>query len=175
MEKPIHLFESASIVWYFAEKYNRFLPADFRLRAEIRNWVFWQMAGQGPMCGNFGHFFVYAPGNAHDARNYGVARYGMEVQRLCSVLDLHLANRTYMVGEEYTIADIICFPWFHQLRKGYIHKSGISAAKFLSIEEKYPNAIAWANRIAAREAVVRGLTVCSWDGRGKPWLEPKAE
>jgi len=172
--KPLNLFESASIVWYLAEKYNKFLPSDVRLRAEVRNWVFWQMAGQGPMYGNFGHFFVYAPPNAKAARDYGVARYGMEVQRLCSVLELHLTNRTYLVGEEYTIADVICFPWFRQLRVGYNHKSGITASKFLSIEEKYPHVVAWADRIGAREAVVRGLQVCS-EGKGKPWLEPKSD
>ncbi len=66
------------------------------------------------MTGNFGHFFVYAPADKLDAREYGVTRYGMEAQRLCSVLDLHLASRTYMVGEEYSVADICCFPWFQQ-------------------------------------------------------------
>jgi GST-like protein len=59
-----------------------------------------------------------------EARDYGVARYGMEVQRLCSVLENHLTTRTYMVGEEYSIADIAIFPWFQQLRTGYHHSSG---------------------------------------------------
>ncbi|KNC75048.1 hypothetical protein SARC_12418 [Sphaeroforma arctica JP610] len=90
--KPIHLFESASIVLYLAEKYNMFLPSDPRLKAEVMNWIFWQMAGQGPMTGNFGHFMVYAPADKGAARDYGVARYGMEVQRLSDVLEKHLAG-----------------------------------------------------------------------------------
>jgi len=121
------------------------------------------------MSGNFGHFMVYAPADQIQARNYGVSRYGMETQRLCSVLDQHLAGKTYLVGEEYTVADIVCFPWFNQLRKGYVHTSGISANSFLSIEEKYPNALAWSNRILERPAVQRGVTVCT-GGLAKPWL-----
>lgn len=169
--KPINLFESASILVYLAEKHgNKFYPTDPRLRAEVMNWLFWQMAGFGPMCGNFGHFMVYAPADKVEARDYGVARYGMEVQRLCSVLDLHLKGRTYVVGEEYTIADMAIYPWFSQLMKGYKHSSGVSANDFLSIE-KYTNAIAWADRIAQRPAVQRGVTVCNFAGIGKPWLE----
>ena len=78
------------------------------------------------MSGNFGHFFVYAPASKLETRDYGVARYGMEVQRLCHVLNSHMEGRTFIVGEEYSIADIICFPWFHQLRVGYKHSSGIT-------------------------------------------------
>ena len=117
--KPIALFESGSIVLYLAEKYNQFLPNDPRLRIECMNWMFWQMGGQGPFSGQFGHFFVYAPPDKLETRDYGVSRYGMEVQRLCSLLDNHLATRSYLVGEEYTIADIMCFPWFHQIMVGY--------------------------------------------------------
>ncbi len=76
------------------------------------------------MTGNFGHFMVYAPADKVETRDYGVARYGMEVQRLCSVLDRHLEGRTYMVGEEYSIADIMIYPWFNQLLVGYAHPSG---------------------------------------------------
>jgi len=113
--QPIFLFESAAIVMYLAEKYNRFLPTNVRLRQEVMNWVFWQMAGQGPMTGNYGHFMVYAPADKVETRNYGVARYGMEVQRLCSVLENHLEGRTYIVGEEYSIADIVVCPSIYHL------------------------------------------------------------
>jgi len=157
---PIHLFESGSILLYLAEKHNRFLPTDKRLRQEVLNWLFWQVGGQGPMTGNFGHFMVYAPPDKKDARSYGTARYGMEVQRLCSVLETHLATRKYMVGEEYTIADMAIFPWFNHLRVGYKHKSGIGAAEFLSVD-KYVHANAWADRILERPAVKKGITVCS--------------
>ena len=165
---PIHVFESASIMMYLAEKFGRFYPQDPRLKAEVLNWLFWQMSGLGPMCGNFGHFMVYAPADKVEARDYGVGRYGMEVQRLLSVLDQHLASRTYLVGEEFTIADMASFPWVHQLLKGYKHPSGIDANGFLSVE-KYTNVIAWVERIRERPAVQRGLTVCT-NGHGKPWL-----
>lgn len=167
--KPINVFESGSMMIYLAEKYGRFLPEDRRLRAECMNWVFWQMGGLGPMCGNYGHFMVYAPADQVQARDYGVARYGMEVQRLCSVLDQHLAGRTFMVGEQYTIADMIIFTWFNQLLTGYKHPSGVNAREFLSMD-KYENAVAWSQRLAQREQVKRGLVVCT-DGKGKPWLE----
>lgn len=165
---PINLFESASIMVYLAEKYGRFLPTDPRLKAETFNWLFWQMGGLGPMCGNFGHFFVYAPADKIETRDYGVARYGMEVQRLLSVLDQHLATRTYLVGEELTIADLANFPWALQLLQGYKHPSGNDARQFLTVE-KYTNVVAWVERIKARPAVQRGLTVCT-NGHGKPWL-----
>lgn len=165
---PISLFESASIVLYLADKHKQFMPEDFRMRTEVMNWVFWQMAGQGPMTGNFGHFFVYAPKDKLETRDYGVARYGMEVQRLMSVLDKHLEGRTYMVGEQYTIADIVCFPWAHQVLVGYIHGSGRTAAEFLTASQ-YKNVVAWVERLKLRPAVQRGLTVCK-NGVGKPWL-----
>jgi len=168
---PLNLFESASIMVYLADKYNRFLPKDPRVRAECFNWIFWQMGGLGPMCGQFGHFMVYAPADKLETRDYGVARYGMEVQRLCSVLDQHLKNRTYLVGEEYTVADMINFTWFNQLGVGYKHSSGVAAKDFLNLDQ-YTHAKKWAENIGARQAVQRGLTVCS-GGKGKPWLEEK--
>lgn len=120
------------------------------------------------MTGNFGHFFVYAPVNKIETRDYGVARYGMEVMRLNDVLDRHLATRTYLVGEEYTIADMACFAWFHQL-KNYKHTNGVTGAEYLG-SDRYINVNAWADRIAARPAVQRGLQVCSFSGVAKPWL-----
>ncbi|KAJ1406630.1 glutathione S-transferase-like protein [Ochromonadaceae sp. CCMP2298] len=172
--QPISLFESGSIVMYLAEKYKRFIPENPRLRAEVLNWVFWQMGNQGPMAGNFGHFFVYAPGDKFESRDYGAARYGMETQRLCDVLDKALAGKTYLVGEEYTIADIMCYPWFRQLQTGYKHDCGVDAKQFLNVDQ-YSNCVAWAERIGARPQVQRGLQVCHWNGQGKPWLEAAKE
>jgi GST-like protein len=172
--QPINVFESASIVIYLAEKYNRFLPSNPRHKTECYNWIFWQMGGFGPFCGQFGHFMVYAPADKVETRDYGVARYGMEVQRLCSVLDQHLAKNSYLVNDEYTIADIIVFPWFYQLMNGYKHPSGVAARDFLSIDQ-YTNAVAWAKKIAERPAVQRGLTVTSFNGVAKPWLQKKDE
>lgn len=172
---PMPVFESAAIVLYLAEKFQCFIPTDPRLRVEMMSWLFWQMAGQGPMSGAcYGHFFAYAPADKCEARDYGVARYGMEVQRLCSVLDNHLAGRAYLVGDEYSIADMVCFPWFNHLRVGYNHSSGVKTVDFLSVST-YSNAIAWADRIAARPAVQRGLQVCPFSGPAKPWLVAKEQ
>lgn len=173
--KPVRLFESVSIMLYLAEKHQRFIPKDPSLRAEMMNWLFWQVGGQGPITGAcFGHFFVYAPADKLETRDYGVARYGMDVQRLCDVLDKHLEGKTYMVGEEYTIADMAIFTWFQQLRTGYIHSSGVSANDFLSISQ-YKNVCKWADSLVSREAVKRGMSVCGWDAAlpSKPWLAQK--
>ena len=171
-DQKVPLFESASICLYFAEKFNKFIPSSSTERTAMMNWVFWQMGSQGPMTGQFGHFFVYAPGDQHQTRAYGVSRYGMEAQRLCDVLDKSLEGRDFLVGDQYSLADIIVFPWFHQLRSGYEHSSGIAAKEFLNIEQ-YKSASAWADRILARPAVQRGLRVCSWKEKEKgtkPWL-----
>jgi len=165
--KPISLFESGSIMLYLCKKHSRFLGKNAREEQEVMNWLFWQMAGQGPMTGNFGHFMVYAPDKEIGARNYGVARYGMEVQRLADVLDKHLEGRTYMVGDDITIADMACMPWARQLFVGYNHKSGVGARQFLS-GEKYKNIKAWVARLEERPTVQRGLSVCA--GKPKPWL-----
>eukprot|EP00658_Telonema_sp_P-2_P006099 TRINITY_DN12320_c0_g1_i1.p1 TRINITY_DN12320_c0_g1~~TRINITY_DN12320_c0_g1_i1.p1 ORF type:complete len:172 (-),score=35.31 TRINITY_DN12320_c0_g1_i1:233-748(-) len=143
--------------------------SDVYKRQECINWVMWQMAGQGPMSGNFGHFMVYAPDDACEARTYGVTRYGMEVQRLCSVLDQQLQGKQFICGDEYTIADMMCLPWFDQIRqgKGYLHANGVNAAQFLSVSQ-YQNANRWADQLLARPQVQRGMLVCR--KYGKPWL-----
>lgn len=96
-------------------------------------------------------------------------RYGMETQRLCSVLDNHLSTRQYIVAETYTIADMIIFPWVNHLFNGYVHSSGVGAKDFLSMEQ-YVHIVQWADRLRSREAVQRGLAVCT-KGVGKPWIE----
>jgi GSH-dependent disulfide-bond oxidoreductase len=176
----VNLFESVSIMIYLADKYGRFIPPTSKpaLRAEVMNWLFWQVGGQGPMTGNFGHFMVYAPEEQVAARNYGVARYGMEVKRLFDVLNNHLRDRQYMVGNEYGIADMAIFPWANAVfLGGYKHSSGITANQFLSLETKYPHVVDWCARIRERPAVQRGLTVCPWSDKNgtKPWLAAVAE
>eukprot|EP00931_Biecheleriopsis_adriatica_P120952 TRINITY_DN96039_c0_g1_i1.p1 TRINITY_DN96039_c0_g1~~TRINITY_DN96039_c0_g1_i1.p1 ORF type:complete len:308 (-),score=46.09 TRINITY_DN96039_c0_g1_i1:5-928(-) len=188
--KPFAVMESGAIMIYLAEKHKceDFFPSDRRLRFECLQWVFWQVGGQGPMTGNFGHFKVYAPPQESSARNYGVARYGMEVQRLCSVLERHLAGlgdfagspelrqegaRKYLVGDRYTIADMACFPWAYMLwGKGYNRPGQPDAKDFLSLD-KYTHLKAWVDRIAERPAVQRGIRVCA--GSPKPWLEKQAK
>jgi GST-like protein len=165
--KPISLFESGSIMLYLCRKHNRFLGKNAREEQECMNWLFWQVAGQGPTTGNFGHFMVYAPDNEIGARNYGVARYGMEVQRLADVLDKHLEGRTYMVGDDITIADIACMPWANTIFRGMNHKSGIGARQMLSVE-RYKNIKVWLDMLLERPGFQRGLKVCA--GVPKPWL-----
>lgn len=184
--QPIALMESGAIMVYLCEKYPEkgFLPADPRLRSECLQWLFWQCGGQGPMTGNYGHFMVYAPPDKVEARDYGVARYGMEVQRLCDVLELHLAGngnfmgghgprkggpRTFLVGEQYTVADMACIAWLMVLRgKGYDRPGQPRTFEFLSVA-RYKHLNAWMDRLEAREQVQRGIRVCS--GTGKPWLQ----
>ena len=102
--KPTNLFESGSIMQYLAEQNGRFIPKDPEKRVECLNWLNWAQV-QAFVTGNFGHFMVYAPDSEVGARNYGVSRYGMEVQRLCSVLDQHLKDRKFMCGDEYSIGN----------------------------------------------------------------------
>jgi len=171
--KPITIFESAAIMLYLAEKYKKFFPTDPRLKTEAMTWLFWQMSGLGPITGNFGHFFAYAPDDKAEARDYGVARFGMETQRLLSVLDTHLKDKAFMIGEEYSIVDMAILPWFLAARAGYTHKSGKAAGDFLSVDQ-YTNANTWANKLLERPGVQRGRQVFQ-GGIAKPWLEPKKE
>jgi GST-like protein len=174
-DSTVLLFESGSILLYLAEKYQRFLPEDPLQRIECKNWLFWGAAGFGPTCGVFGHYMIHAPADALVPRGYGIGRYGMEVQRHLSVLENQLKdNRTdFVVGNELTIADFISFPWANALINGFKHGSGMTANELLHVKDLYPNVVTWVERIAARPAIQRGLTVCSFNGQGKPWLEHK--
>jgi GST-like protein len=104
--EPVTLFESGAILLYLAEKIGRFIPKDIHGRAEVLQWLFWQMAGLGPMAGQIGHFNVYAP----EKVPYAVDRYTRETSRLYGVLDRRLADRPFIAGE-FSIADIACYPW----------------------------------------------------------------
>jgi GST-like protein len=103
---PISLFESGAILLYLAEKIGRFIPADIRGRALTLQWLFWQVAGLGPMAGQNGHFNNYAP----EKVPYAIERYTRETNRLYGVLDRQLAGREYIAGD-YSIADMACYPW----------------------------------------------------------------
>lgn len=104
--EPIAMFESGAMLLYLAEKTGRLLPADLRGRSEVLQWLFWQMAGLGPMAGQNGHFNLYAP----EKVPYAIARYEKETNRLYGVLDRRLEGREFITGE-YSIADIACYPW----------------------------------------------------------------
>jgi GSH-dependent disulfide-bond oxidoreductase len=103
---PLQVFESGAILWYLADKSQRLLPNDPRARLEVLQWLFWQMAGLGPMAGQAGHFRAHAP----EQIPYAIERYTREVARLYGVLDKRLAGREYIV-DQYSIADVACYPW----------------------------------------------------------------
>ena len=105
--EPVSLFESGAILLYLAEKTGRFLPADLRGRAETLQWLFWQMGGLGPMLGQNHHFSQYAP----EKIPYAIDRYLKETNRLYGVLDRRLADRAFVAGADYTIADMAAYPW----------------------------------------------------------------
>lgn len=105
--EPITVFESGAILLYLAEKTGQLLPGDVRGRKTVTEWLFWQMAGLGPMAGQNHHFGLYAP----EKIPYAINRYVNETNRLYGVLDRRLSNHTFLAGDHYTIADIASYPW----------------------------------------------------------------
>jgi len=148
--EPVRVFESGAILLHLAEKFGAFLPTRPGARAECLSWLFWQMGSAPYLGGGFGHFYAYAPIKIE----YAIDRFTMETKRLLDVLDKHLANNEYVVGSEYTIADVAIWPWYANLVKGWAYQ----AAEFLSVQE-YTHVLRWADLIGARPAVVRGRMV----------------
>lgn len=146
----VRIFESASILFYLAEKFDAFLPTDVAARTETMNWVMWQMGSAPYLGGGFGHFYAYAPFKME----YPINRFAMEVKRQLDVLERNLADREYMIGDEYTIADMAIWPWYGALAKGLLY----DAAEFLSVHE-YKNVNRWADQIMERPAAQRGRMV----------------
>lgn len=147
---PIRVFESGSILFYLAEKFDKFLPADPAKRAEVMNWLFWQMGSAPYLGGGFGHFYAYAP----EKFEYPIDRFAMEAKRQLDVLDKQLEKREYIAGDEYSIADMAIYPWYGVLAQGGLY----DAAEFLSVHE-YKNVLRWANQLSKREAVIKGRRV----------------
>jgi GSH-dependent disulfide-bond oxidoreductase len=146
---PVRLFESGSMLIYLAEKFGAFLPTETHKRAETINWLMWQMGSAPFVGGGFGHFFAYAPFKMQ----YPIDRYAMETKRQLHVLETHLATSKYMVGDDYTIADMAIWPWY-----GSIMREAYAAQEFLNVSE-YPNVNRWVDLIGGREAVKRGRMV----------------
>ncbi|MCC4285417.1 glutathione-dependent disulfide-bond oxidoreductase [Marinobacter salarius] len=146
----VRVFESGSILLYLAEKFGEFLPMDIVARTETMNWLFWQMGSAPFLGGGFGHFYAYAP----EKYEYPINRYTMEVKRQLDVLDRQLADNRYIAGDEYTIADMAIWPWYGALVKNKVYE----AAEFLEAHT-YKNVVRWADEIAERPAVKRGLMV----------------
>jgi GST-like protein len=140
-ETPWPVWESGAILLYLAEKHGQFLPPASRQKSEVMQWLFWQMAGLGPMSGQHAHFLQYAdliPDN-----DYAKQRYARETSRLLKLLDWRLRDRPFVASEEYSIADMACYPWARMHR-------------FLGIEiAGLPALSNWLGAVEAREATGR--------------------
>lgn len=147
---PARVFESGAILLYLAEKFGAFLPTEPGARAECLSWLFWQMSSTPYLGGGFGHFYAYAP----EKWEYPINRYTMEVKRQLDVLDQNLANRTYVCGDEYTVADMAIYPWYGQLVIGELY----NGQEFLDVQS-YTNVERWARLVQSRPAVQRGERV----------------
>ena len=140
------VFESGAILWYLAEKYDKFLPKDSNRRSQVLQWVMFQMGGIGPMMGQAMYFQrIAAPQGQEDP--FAIQRYVNESRRLLEVLDRQLADKAYLVGDEFTIADIAMYPW---ARSYYWAKVSVEGLQHLQ---------AWFDRIDQRPATQRALTI----------------
>ena len=149
--KPIGLFESGAILIYLAEKTGKLIPADPAARDETLAWVMFQMGGIGPMFGQFGHFYKFAADKvANNA--YPMERYRDESKRLLSVLEERLKGRQFLMGDDYTIADIATFPW---VRGADVFYGGREVLDYAS----FPAVMAWLERCLARPAAQKGLEI----------------
>ncbi|MBZ9538889.1 glutathione S-transferase C-terminal domain-containing protein [Modicisalibacter tunisiensis] len=138
---PLPIFESGAILLHLAEKSGRFLLNGARGRKELQEWLFWQVANLGPMAGQLSHFVNYAPGD----HPYAHERYANEYHRCLGVLERRLAGRDYLLGDDYTIADMAAWPW-------------VLIAKPLGQPlDEFPNVARWRQAIKARPAVQRGV------------------
>src|SRR5262249_32270775 len=155
--EPIAIFESGAILEYLADKSGKFLPKEPRARYRVLQWVYWQMANLGPMMGNANHFKNHAKSLTDDPKQleYGTKRFVGEVERLCGVMDAQLSVHRYLAGPDYTIADIISWPWAMLLGR-LIDES---------LWETFPNVKRWVEELQARPAVERGFNV------GKEWRD----
>jgi len=140
--EPVSIFESGAILQYLAEKTGKFLPADVRGRAEVMQWLFWQMGNLGPMLGQNHHFRNYTT----EKIPYAINRYIKETERLYGVLDERLADREFVAGQ-YSIADMACYPWIvlHE-RQGQ------------NLDD-FPNIRRWFEVIQNRDAVKRAYAI----------------
>jgi len=138
---PVPVFESGAILFYLAEKTGRFMPQDPLGRKETLEWLFWQVGNQGPLAGQLSHFVNYAPQDEH----YSKQRYAKEYDRCLGVLERRLADRPYILGDDYSIADMISWPW-------------VLIAKPLGQSlDDLPNVARWRQAVKQRPAVQRAV------------------
>ena len=138
------VFESGAILWYLAEKYGKFLPQEEKLRSQTLQWLMFQMSGVGPMMGQAMYFQRIAGPQGH-RDDFAIQRYVEESRRLLAVLNQQLANKTYLIGDEFTIADIAMYPWARAYYWAKVSVDGLD------------NLQAWFDRIDARPATQRAL------------------
>lgn len=155
---PLSIFESGAILLYLADKLKRFIPQDLRGRNECLQWLFWQMAGLGPMAGQNHHFVQYAP----EKLPYAIERYVKETSRLYGVLNQHLSDgRPYVCGD-YSIADMAIYPWIvpHERQQQNL--------------EEFPSLRDWFERVQSRPATVKAYEVAKGVNRA-PTVDEKAK
>jgi GST-like protein len=140
---PVSVFESGAILLYLAGKTRRFIPATLRGQVEAIEWLFWQMGGLGPMAGQNHHFSQYAP----EKLPYAIERYVKETNRLYGVLDRRLADRAFIAGDDYSIADMAAYPWIVPYER-----QGQDLNDF-------PHLRRWFEAIAARPATIRAYEI----------------
>jgi len=149
-DTPLRVFESGAILLYLAEKFGQFIPEATQERAEVFNWLFWLQGSAPYLGGGFGHFYAYAPSKME----YPINRFTMEIKRQLDLLDKTLADRPYLAGDSYTLADIATWPWYGALVRGLLYDAGT----FLDVA-RYTRVKRWADSIAERPAAKRGRLV----------------
>jgi GST-like protein len=140
---PLALFESGAILWYLAEKIKKFIPHTPRQKAEVSQWLFWQMSGLGPMAGQNHHFNTYAP----EKIPYAMERYVKETTRLYGVLNKQLENREWVAADQYTIADMAIYPWIVPYK---MQSQNLA---------DFPHLKKWFEKMSKREAVMRAYDI----------------
>jgi GSH-dependent disulfide-bond oxidoreductase len=144
---PMSIFESGAIMTYLAEKTGKFCPTEPRGKYDVLQWVNWQMANQGPKLGEQGHFRRAKDAGANGDLSYALRRFDNEAHRIFGVLNLGLFNKQYLAAGEYTIADMICYPW-----------ASSWATRDIKIDD-FPNAKRWLEEIGDRPAVKKAMAL----------------
>lgn len=150
--EPISLFESGAILLYLADKAGQFIPNDLRGRNEVLQWLFWQVGGLGPMAGQNHHFSAGAP----EQLPYAIDRYVRETGRLYGVLDKRLADRAFVAGDEYSIADMASYPWI------------VPHVKQSQNLDDFPNLKRWFDAIRSRPATQRAYALAEQIKKAAP-------
>lgn len=151
---PLAIMESGAILLHLAERTGRFLSTDPARRSHQIQWLFFQMAGVGPMFGQFGHFHKYAVDKC--GHPYPEERYAQETMRLLTVMDKKLADNRYLAGDELSIADFAAAPWVICLRDYFLASERLKLDGYRSVNR-------WIEELRARPAFERGMQVCSFD------------